>query len=69
METFVPKSSNIASVSYDAGTKTMQIEFVQGQRYEYTGVPPEIYFGIQHAPSAGQYFMRQIKDSYSYEQI
>ena len=39
------RSTNIASVGYDAGTKTLEIEFRSGGVYQYAGVP-----GYQSAP-------------------
>lgn len=47
----------------------MTITFKQGQAYLYRGVPADLYFGIQHAPSAGSYFYRNIRDRFPYEDV
>ena len=68
METFIPTSSHLDRVDYDRETQEMTVTFKNGQPYTYSGVPNEVYLGLQHARSAGEYFVRQIKDRYSYEQ-
>lgn len=69
METFVPSSTNIDRVDYDEPTKEMTVTFKQGQSYLYRGVPRETFFGIQHAPSAGGYFYKWVRDKYPYEEV
>lgn len=68
-ETFeTPSSSNIASATYDPDVETLTIEFRDGSTYAYYNVPRPIYRGLTAAGSAGQYFIRQIKGRYAYEQ-
>ena len=62
-------SSNIASVGYDASSKTLEVEFHSGSLYEYFGVPKEIYDGLMKAESHGSYFHRHIRDKYRYRKI
>lgn len=69
METFVPKSSNIARVEYDQDTKVMVVVFTSGQSYQYDGVPFETYLGMQNAQSAGAYFYRHIRDRFPNQEI
>lgn len=64
-ETFLPRSSNIDQVEYDSDAQTMTIQFKSGQSWEYTGVPHNVFLGIQNAPSAGSYFYRSIRNQYS----
>lgn len=67
-ETFVPRSSsNIAGATYERDVENLTVEFTSGDTYVYFNVPASVYRGLQAAPSAGQYFHRQIKNSYSYE--
>lgn len=63
-----PGSSNLASASYDPDVENLTIEFLSGERYTYFNVPPATYRGLQTAPSAGQYFYRQIRSRFAYEQ-
>jgi hypothetical protein len=68
-ETFIFRSSsNLSSASYDPDEQTLTIEFQSGGSYTYSNVPPETYRGLTLASSAGQYFHRQIKGRYSFEQ-
>jgi hypothetical protein len=68
-ETFVFRSSsNLADATYDPDEQTLTITFQSGDVYQYQNVPTETYRGLTHASSAGQYFHRQIKDRYSFEQ-
>ena len=58
-------SSNLRRCSYDIETETLQIQFVSGKTYSYSGVPASVYNGLLEAPSPGQYFNQEIKDQYS----
>ncbi len=49
---------------YDPDTETLEVEFSGGGVYTYEGVPISVYNGLLSAPSAGQYFHRQIKGVY-----
>jgi hypothetical protein len=57
-------SSNLRRCSYDIETETLQIQFVSGKTYSYSGVPASVYNGLLEASSAGQYFAREIKGVY-----
>jgi hypothetical protein len=57
-------SSNLRRCSYDIETETLQIQFVSGKTYSYSGVPASVYNGLLEASSAGQYFNNNIKDVY-----
>jgi lysyl-tRNA synthetase class 2 len=69
IQTFNPASSNILTVQYDTDTKEMQITFVSGDVYTYAQVPQDIYAAFSHAPSAGSFFYRFIRDRYAYTQV
>lgn len=69
-ETFIPRSSShIAQVDYDRDERTLTITFQSGDVYQYDEVPFQVFLGLQNAGSAGQYFHRQIKDRFAYEQV
>lgn len=69
LETFVPISSNIDRASYESETQVLRITFKEGNEYEYSSVPQSVWDGLKNAPSAGQYFYRQIRDRFSYTQV
>lgn len=62
-------SSNLSSVGYDTGTEVLEIEFLDGSLYRYTGVPVTVYTGLMQAPSKGSYFFAHIRTTYSYQQL
>lgn len=68
-ETFIPKSSNLAEVTYDSSAQTMTVTFKTGQAWRYRGVPLQTFMGIQHAPSAGSYFWRNIRSVYPGDEV
>ena len=63
------ESSNLASVGYDASTRTLEIEFNSGRVYQYFNVPPDEYQGLMNADSHGSYFYHNIRDVYRYRKI
>lgn len=63
-----PGSSNLESATYDPEAEVLTITFQSGATYEYLNVPPSVYRGLQGAGSAGEYFSRQIRGRYQYEQ-
>ena len=60
-------SSNIEKVGYDDDTETLGVIFGSGTTYHYGGVPKEIYENFISAPSAGQFFHREIMNQYTGE--
>lgn len=63
-------SSNLESVGYDPATKTLEIEFLNGGLYQYSGVPESVYQALMSASSHGQYFDSNIKKGgYSYRKL
>jgi hypothetical protein len=64
------RSSNIASVGYDAENSVLEVEFVNsGAVYQYFGVPQSVYEALMGARSHGGYFAANIKDTYRYRQV
>jgi hypothetical protein len=63
------KSSNLASVGYDASSKTLDIEFNSGKIYRYYQVPEDIYSQLMKAESAGKYFSATIRNVYESNEI
>jgi hypothetical protein len=59
--TETPDSSNVSRVMYHEPTQTICVQFHNGGLYTYLGASEEIYMGLVHAPSVGQYLHRVIK--------
>lgn len=70
MERTPVKSSDLASVGYDASSRILEIEFSSGSLYEYSGVPSGVYQGLVAAESKGVYFNEIVKKGgYPYTRI
>lgn len=65
-----PGSSNLQSAEYDPESEDLTITFRDQSQYLYRNVPPHVYRKLQTAPSAGEYFNRQIKKGpYPHERV
>lgn len=62
-------SSNIASIGYDTGTETLEIEFTNGSVYQYFNVPSGLNEQLMAAPSKGQFLNVYIRNSYPYSRV
>jgi len=62
-------SSVIASFQYDRTSNKLEIKFVSGVKYIYSGVPAIIYDELKKSRSKGIYFNQKIKDKYDFERI
>lgn len=63
-------SSHLKAVGYDPATQTLEIEFLDGGLYQYSGVPESVYQGLMSASSHGQYFDQYIKKGgYPYRKL
>lgn len=58
------ESSNIAAIGYDAESRTLQVDFKTGKRYQYQNVPPETFAEFKAADSVGKYLAAQIKNAF-----
>lgn len=62
-------SSVISTMSYNAATSTLRIEFVSGMIYDYKNVPQEIFQAIKTSGAKGIYLNKHIKGRYRFEKI
>lgn len=69
MERIAVSSSNLASVGYDAQTSTLEVEFLNGNIYEYFSVPESTYQDLISAPSVGSYFNENVRTTFAYQKI
>ncbi|MFZ2209568.1 MAG: KTSC domain-containing protein [Porticoccaceae bacterium] len=57
-------SSAIAAIGYDPTTMRMKIRFVQGDTYDFCGVPAHVFNGLLNARSKGSYYNNHIRHRY-----
>ena len=69
MERYSVASSNIASIGYDAGTETLEVEFLSGSIYQYYNVPQNMYDQLMQAGSKGRFLNTYIKNAYPYSRV
>jgi hypothetical protein len=63
-------SSNLASVGYDSSTQVLEVEFLHGSIYQYSGIPSSVYVDLMAASSHGSYFDQYVKKSgYAYLKV
>lgn len=63
------RSSYIAETEYDQPNESLTVEFTDGSRWNYQGVPRGIYTQLITSASIGRAFHALIRDSYDGEQI
>lgn len=64
------QSSDIVSIGYDETARTMEVEFVRGNRvYVYRDVPPTVYRALLTAKSVGAAFAAHVKGKYEYREV
>lgn len=54
-------SSNLRAIGYDPDSRTLEVEFLDGGLYRYSGVPASVHAGLMSASSHGSYFDANIK--------
>lgn len=57
----LPDGSNVARAAYHEETQTIAVQFKGGGLYTYLGPNEEVYMGLVHAASVGQYLHRVVK--------
>jgi KTSC domain len=62
-------STNLRSVGYDEDPQTLEVEFANGEVYEYQSVPEAVHRSLMQAPSKGTYFNRYIKERYVFRRV
>lgn len=66
MERTPVNSTNVATAGYDSVTMTLEVEFLNGNVYQYFDVPEVIFQEFKNAPSPGQYLNANIKGAYRF---
>ena len=63
------QSSNLKKTEYDTETKKMLVEFNNGAKYKYDGVPHQVYTKLRLAESQGKFFTTDIAKKYPYKKL
>ena len=63
------ESSSLAAVGYEAATQRLEVEFVSGRVYRYSGVPEFLFRALLAARSKGRYFNQSIRDRFPHEEF
>ena len=58
------KSTNIKATGYDAATKTLAVQFVNGVVWHYADVPAALAEELHAAPSIGSFFGKKIRGEF-----
>lgn len=63
------QSESLKSVGYDPQTHTLEVEFHDGDVYQYFNVPPVVHRDLLAASSIGQYFAFYIRTTYRWRKL
>jgi hypothetical protein len=63
------QSSMLARAQYNAAQERLLLEFRDGSRYCYCGVPDPLFTRLVQAPSKGAFFNHQIRNRYPHLRI
>ena len=62
-------SSNLVRAEYDTETSKLVVEFKNGTRYIYNGVPHNVYTKFRLAESQGKFFTSEISKKFKYAKL
>lgn len=63
------KSSNIKAVGYDPLNETLEIEFLTGGIYQYSGFSQDKFDSFINSPSLGRWFAAEIRGKYPMQKM
>lgn len=63
------RSSDLATVGYDARAEVLDVEFRSGGIYRYHDVPRNIFAELMAADSKGRFFARHIRNHFRHERL
>ena len=69
MEKYSVASSNVKALGYDPQSETLEVDFLNGSRYQYYGVPQQMYERLMQTSSKGRFLHVYIKNSYAYSRV
>jgi lysyl-tRNA synthetase class 2 len=63
------ESQAIRDIAYDPERAKLFVQFADGDRYVYVGVPGEVHRSFLDAESKGRFFHAEIRDQYPYNKL
>ena len=63
------KSRILRSVGYNDSAKILEIEFQNGQIYQFSDVPPKVYADLMRSGEIGKYFSEKIRPRFQSKQV
>ena len=63
------ESTTLTVAGYDDHYRQLQLDFCDGTRYQYMGVPPQMFQELMEARSKGGYFNRYIRGRFRYVRL
>lgn len=63
------KSSNIKSVGYDPLNEVLEVEFISGGIYQYSGFSQDKFDSFINSPSLGRWFAAEIRGKYPMQKM
>jgi hypothetical protein len=63
------QSSNIKRTEFDTESKELIVEFNNGLKYLYEGVPHQLYTQFRISESQGKFFSSKIAKNYKYKKL
>ena len=62
-------STTLAAAAYTASSRQLELEFVDGRRYLYSGVTESLYRDLLSAVSKGTFFNQYIRGRFRYAKL
>jgi hypothetical protein len=62
-------STTLAAAAYSDSSRQLELEFVDGRRYVYSGVTERLYRDLLGAVSKGTFFNQYIRGHFSYAKL
>jgi hypothetical protein len=62
-------SSNVAAIRYDPEQSLLEVEFLNGGRYQYYDVPEQVAQAFEQAESKGVFLAKNIKGHFRYSRV
>jgi hypothetical protein len=62
-------SSNVAAIRYDSEQSLLEVEFLNGARYQYYDVPEQVAQAFEQAESKGVFLAQSIKGHFRYSRV
>jgi hypothetical protein len=62
-------STTVAAAAYEDCGEKLQLDFQDGTRYVYSGVPAELYRNLLCATSKGHFFNRYIRSHFPHAKL